>query len=179
MGLSLFTISCLLSIHVAKSQTTPDSITSKTLYGSVGESVEISLYFSVNTVEIKFNGPNEYFYGIGFNATDMNGTYAIIVVGNSGQIKERQLGLNAPGVQLKSSITVTSNTVTNGVRSVALQRDMTANDAQYYAFQPKVDQTLDIIYCYGTTAAVQYHGPARNTTTLSFNAPKKKMEYSK
>ena len=174
MILSFVAVSLLLFYGVV-SQSTPDSVASKSLYESVGESVEISLYFALNTAEIKFNGPNQYFYGIGFNATDMNGTYAIIVVGNSGEIEERQLGLNAPGVALKSSITVTSNTVTNGVRSVVLTRNMTAPNDQYYSFQTKVDQDFDIIYCYGTTADVQYHGPARNATMLTFGAPKSKM----
>ena len=59
----------------------PDSVSSATLYNDVAETLQVSLYFASDQVEIKFNGPNEYFHGIGFNATQMNNTYAIIIVG--------------------------------------------------------------------------------------------------
>ena len=149
---------------------TPDSVASATLYGDVGETLQVSLYFATNEVEIKFNGPNQYFHGIGFNGTAMNNTYAIIVVGESTDIEERRLGLNAPGTLLKPSITVISNSVNNNIREVVLTRNMTGLSDEYYSFQPDVSQVLNIIYCYGTTPQVQYHGPARNTTTIKFSA---------
>lgn len=161
----------LLLIVVATNslKASPDSVASATLYGDVGETLKVSLYFSSSQVEIEFNGPNEYFHGIGFNGTEMENTYAIII--NASMIEERYLGLNAPGTLLDKSVTVVNNTVNNNIRQVILTRDMKGKTSQYYSFQPNVNQMLNIIYCYGTTGTVQYHGPARNTTTIKFAAP--------
>eukprot|EP00485_Elphidium_margaritaceum_P009915 CAMPEP_0202688360 /NCGR_PEP_ID=MMETSP1385-20130828/3883_1 /ASSEMBLY_ACC=CAM_ASM_000861 /TAXON_ID=933848 /ORGANISM="Elphidium margaritaceum" /LENGTH=181 /DNA_ID=CAMNT_0049343313 /DNA_START=10 /DNA_END=555 /DNA_ORIENTATION=+ len=150
---------------------TPDTVASAVLYEQVNLTVQISLYFDANEVEIVFQGPNEYFHGIGFDGVEMNGTYAILVVGASTELQERQLGLNAPGALLKPSIQVVSNTVSNNVRTVNVRRNMTGLNDEYYSFQRQANQELNIIYCYGTTPSIQYHGPQRNRTSIYFSPP--------
>ena len=46
-------------------------------------------------------GPDSVWYGVGFGASAMNNTYAIIVDGN-GNVNEQKLGNHNPGVALSS-----------------------------------------------------------------------------
>ena len=173
----------LLNYNVVISQ---DSMGTQLLFSnqqSPDQRVLIELFFNDTTelVKITYSGPSKVWYGIGFNATQMSYTYAIIIDGYNGTVSERQLGLNSPGQVLQSTTTIISNTVNNNIRTVKLKRNMTidknvANSNDYYTFQALKVQNFSIIYAYGNTPQIAYH-QNRSYDTFFMAPPAYFVEY--
>ena len=108
----------------------------------------------------------QVWFGIGFNASLMADTpYAIVVAGKTGAVSEHRLKNHEAGSLLPASVTVVSNTVADGVRTVVLSRGLKGASAQHYSFQPAA-LALDFIAAVGSGPAFAYH-KAKNTATLS------------
>lgn len=67
----------------------------------------------------------------------MKGTYAIVVEGSTGSVSERTLGDHDPGQQVPSSVTVLTNTVVAGVRTVTLSRALIGVSTGHFTFDAK------------------------------------------
>lgn len=85
--------------------------------------VRVSHDLRASTTTITLVGPAAVWYGVGFGLSVMKGSWAVIVEGN-GTVSERLLGDHVVGEQLPPSITVRSNTVQSGNRTVVLTRPM-------------------------------------------------------
>lgn len=149
---------------------TPSSQGSKTLFGNKNQTITISLYDDTSTAEIKFSGPDGVWYGVGFNNTMMNGTYAIIVDGY-GNVTERMLGYHQSGLLLTPTVTVTSDTTDDSGRTVVLTRSMTGKGAYYYTFDSSIS-SINLIYAFGNTPTLAQHqneniGAIQMTQSLS------------
>jgi len=81
--------------------------------------------------------------------------YAIIVDGN-GNVQERKLADHDPGTVLQSSVTVLSNTVTSGMRTVVLQRNIAGITPDHYSFSPSL-ATINFINALGATVDLTQH----------------------
>ena len=84
--------------------------------------------------------------------------YAIVCDGN-GDVTERKLSDQAPGVQLAPSVAVVSNTVTDGVRTVVVTRPLQGATAAYYTFD-RTQLSLNFISAIGMAASFGPHGDA-------------------
>ena len=86
--------------------------------------------------------------------------YAITIEGSSGSVVERRLGShdgkNPGGTVLKSSVTVVSNTVADGLRTVVLTRPLQGATTQHYTFDPHNLQ-IDFINAVGSSPKFAYH----------------------
>ena len=149
----------LLGIASVFGQTTPDTAGQQLLFDnaqSTDQQVNIELFFDDNLMQMTYSGPSTNWYGIGFNNTVMTFTYAIIIDGE-GNLQERQLGMNSPGMILPTTVEKLNDNVSNGVRTVKLSRPMIGNNSDYFTFTDEKIQNFSIIYAYGNTPTVAYH----------------------
>lgn len=119
--------------------------------------ISIAVHTEVPSVTtITLSGPATVWFGVGFNAGQMADLpYAIIVDGN-GEVSERKLADHGAGTVLNTTVTVVSNTVISGVRTVVLSRSTLINSLDYYAF-PTQPATIAFINAIGNTATLAYH----------------------
>lgn len=108
-----------------------------------------------NTVQISMRSPADVWYGIGFDAIRMGDQpYAIIVLGD-GSVQERQLGNYAAGSELNATVTKLQEEVSNGLRTVILQRAAAGKDFRYHSFISK--ESINYIWAYGPQSSFGYH----------------------
>jgi len=108
-----------------------------------------------NTVQILLRGPAGVWYGVGFDALRMGDQpYAIIVLGD-GSVQERQIGNYAAGSELDSTVTKLQEEVSNGLRTVVLQRASAGKDLRYHSFISK--ESINYIWAYGSQSSFGYH----------------------
>lgn len=133
--------------------------------GSVSSLLEISLRLDAKAgvATINLTGPANVWFGVGFNATQMaDKPYAIIVDG-SGNVTERRLGQHEAGSQIANSLTVVSNAVVSGRRSLVLTRALKGKTGQHHTFDPAA-LTMDLINAVGSGPAFAYHKDKTATT---------------
>lgn len=99
---------------------------------------------------ISMSGPSGVWFGVGFNAQAMADLPYAIIVNGSGQVEERKLGNHEAGRQLTSSVNITSNTVSNGQRTVVLTRPMKGLTADHFTFSPAEQSSLPLISAIGS-----------------------------
>jgi hypothetical protein len=81
--------------------------------------------------------------------------YAIIVEA-SGKVSERQLAKESPGTLLAPSISVVSEKVSAGVRTVVLTRRARGISKEHYSFQSET-LSINFINAVGSTPTLSYH----------------------
>ncbi|ETO03259.1 hypothetical protein RFI_34151 [Reticulomyxa filosa] len=97
---------------------------------------------------------NFSWYGIGFGNNIMNGTYAIVIDGY-GNVTERQLSNHNEGELLDVTVSIVSNDIINGVRTVQLNRKLSAMPP-YYDFSANYNN-IAIIFAYGQAPGLSQH----------------------
>jgi len=143
---------------MADSYTTTDEqmsyICGMTELNSANEiSVAFMFDYDAGEVTITMQGPSDQWFGVGFGASSMDGTYAIINEGNN-DISERKLGDHNSGSSLTNSFSTESYNVNGDIRTVVVTRDITGSDGDYYTFSTyAADDTLSLIW--GTTAGAE------------------------
>eukprot|EP00928_Gymnodinium_smaydae_P061805 TRINITY_DN4579_c0_g3_i1.p1 TRINITY_DN4579_c0_g3~~TRINITY_DN4579_c0_g3_i1.p1 ORF type:complete len:919 (+),score=147.86 TRINITY_DN4579_c0_g3_i1:333-2759(+) len=124
-------------------------------------------------VKLTITGPADVWFGVGLNATLMlDEPYAIVA--NDAGITEQKLGTcgdegaHCAVDQLAPSVTVVSNTVTSGKRTIVMTRPMQGKTKDYFTFDPTKDQTIRLITAVGHSQKFEHHqahGPAEITLT--------------
>jgi hypothetical protein len=71
-------------------------------------------------------------------------------------VTERVLGDHAAGIVLNTSVTVVTNTVSNGLRTVVMTRALKGLTPQHHDFDPQ-KLSLDFINAIGASSAFSYH----------------------
>jgi len=149
------------------------SVSGEILYASksllTGEDVNVVMDSAQGLVYIIYSGPTSAWHGIGFGASEMSGTYAVIIDGD-GSYQERKLGNHQEGTELTSSI-LYSNSVTSGSTiTTNLTRNMTGLSSSYYTFSTS-KTSVSIIYSLGSSSSFngQQH-KSESTGTLSFSS---------
>lgn len=136
---------------------------------SVGEvSIHLNMDEHANVVTIELSGPDRVWFGSGFGANEMSGTYSIVVDGQ-GKVSEHKLGDHAPGTVLQPSVKVLSSKVANGVRTVTLTRQIKMADyaGNYYDFDLTVT-SLPVISAVGSGPTFSYHKSHSTATVALF-----------
>ena len=111
-------------------------------------------------ITIVISGPSTVWFGVGFDAATMaEEPYAIIVDGN-GAVTERKLGEHSPGPLLKPTVSVLTNSVTQGIRTVVMTRPL-----QGMPFCSKAS-SLSVITAVGSTVELSYHAARTGASIL-------------
>jgi len=111
---------------------------------------------------ITMSGPANSWFGAGFNASAMADSPYTLVVNQDG-VTERKIGTcgseaeHCPGIQLPSSVTVLSNSVVGGVRTVVMTRALVGLSKDHYSFNPFSDETIIFISAVGSSQTFAYH----------------------
>jgi len=118
---------------------------------------------------ITISGPGSVWFGLAFNAHGMSEQPYTVIVDGSGNVTERKIGDHDAGVQLQpTQVTVVSNTVTAGVRTVVLRRAFRGATADHYTFDPTT-ASLPLLMAVGAGPQLAYH-KNRTTATMAIAA---------
>lgn len=138
---------------------------------------------STTSVQLKLTGPADKWFAVGFGTSTMcihmegdecpgGGPYAIIV--SDDRVEERKLDYHGPGFGLSSSITVHSNQVEDGIRTVHLSRPLQGATDKHYSFDAS-SSSIPLIMANGCSPKFGLHcghGP-NQVNLLPVNTPKK------
>ena len=124
----------------------------------MGAAVGVTLGLEINggngtaTITLTSADKEAHWYGAGFNASSMDGTYAIVVDG-AGAVTEHKLGDHNAGKVLGPSpgLVVVSQTAHDGVRTTVLQRPLAGASADHYTFTTAAS-TLQFVAARGSTS---------------------------
>ena len=156
----------------------PCATAGKKVASSVSEATAVTLMVELDTgangtVSITLKGPATAWFGVGFNAVDMaNSPYTLVV--NTSGVTEHKIGTcgseaeHCPGKMLAASITLVSNTVVGGVRTVVLTRPAKGASKDHYTFG--ADSTFNYIVAQGWDQTFAQH-KVHDQMTASFMEP--------
>jgi len=125
----------------------PGDITQKNVQGGVAT--------------ITASGPADVWFGVGFNASAMADSPYTLIMNASGVI-EQKIGTcgseaeHCPGDQLTSSITVLSNTVAGGTRTIVMTRAFQGKTKNHFSFSLNLP-SMSLITAVGQSATFAYH----------------------
>lgn len=127
----------------------------------VQSSLSLDLDQKGGNATITMVGPADKWFAVGFNATQMiDQPYAIVITGGSGKASEYKLGYHAAGTQLAGSVTVVSNSVEAGVRTVVLSRPLKGATPSHFSFGPAFSSTAAALPFISALGAGADFGPA-------------------
>ena len=124
---------------------------------------------------VTMTGPSAAWFAVGLNARVMSDKPYTLVANGSG-VYEQHLGTcgseaeHCPGDLLNASITLISNTVFNGVRTVKFTRPFAGASPFHYTFDMKNAPTIPFISAVGWDQVFAYH-KAHENGMLSFANP--------
>ena len=120
---------------------------------------QMSLHVDISdNAQITMTGPDDTWFGIGFNNTIMDGTYSIIATvdeNGTSHVEEWLLGRHQRGSLIDdTSIEIISDTLNSdtSVRTIVVQRPITGS---IYSF-PSIPTTIPIIASDGNEGDVEY-----------------------
>jgi hypothetical protein len=131
--------------------------------------IDLTIDTTLNTVAIVMTGPEAVWFGVGFEPlTHPSGatTYSIDALGglSAPTVQEWALGSFGPVGQLPDSLSVDSNTVSAGVRTVELSGLQAGVNYTY----PTIPTTIDISWAYGSGPDFAFHaGRGESSLTLT------------
>lgn len=129
---------------------------------------------------LTLKGPSDVWFGVGLGATTMclhpeadecpgGGPYTIIVNGDGAEgVMERKLDDHGPGAILQRSVTVVSNSVEAGIRTVVLTRPFQGLTDKHYTFNPRAP-SIPFISAKGSSLTFGFHN-GQDSQTLSLVA---------
>ena len=132
-------------------------------------SMHLDLDSHADKAQITLTGPDGVWFGVGINASAMADLPYTIIVNGSGEVMERKLADHDPGTQISTSVTIVSNSVVKGVRTIVLNRKMSGLTADHYTFSPAVESSIPFISAVGSGPAFAYH-KFKGAATLSLTA---------
>jgi hypothetical protein len=139
---------------------------SQTTNAGQNMSVDLTIDTILETVALTMTGPENVWFGVAFepfNHPTADSSYSVNVLGGASApgVEEWSLGRFGPGVQLPDTLSVDSNTVSAGVRTVQLSGPRAGAN---YTF-PDAPKTMDIGWAFGSGGAFAIHA-GRGETTL-------------
>ncbi|KAH3737860.1 uncharacterized protein LOC127850309 [Dreissena polymorpha] len=153
-----------LSATYNPTASTTQCSTSVQRYGTTAFEVGTKIGITLNSTMalITISGPDDVWFGVGFNATHMaDSPYTIII--NSDGVYERQIGTcgseaeHCPGDALDTSVTVVSTTVQDGKRTVVLSRPLKGKTSKHYTFDITNEAQIPFISAIGYSQKFDYH----------------------
>ena len=118
--------------------------------------ISVTINTETDTVDIVLIGPSDRWFGVGFGQSSMQG-YAIVASGAT-SVVEYRLVRGSQNIELSSMITIDSDMVDGGGRSISMRRARVGT-GDHYTF-PNSPGTIDIIWAFssGGSTTFGYHG---------------------
>lgn len=146
--------------------------------------VNVTVKLDGEQATITIVGPSDRWFGIALGSSTMcmhmdadecpdGGPYAIVISGEDYSVTERKLGFHGPGSVIDRSVTVVSNSVATGNRTVVLTRPLEGATSAHYTFDLS-NTSVPIITargCSPTFAQHCGHGPSE-LNFLAIGMPK-------
>jgi hypothetical protein len=131
--------------------------------------IDLTIDTTLETVAITMTGPEAVWFAVGFEPLNHSGeedTYSVVPLGGASapDVQEWNLGIRSEGTLLTDSLSVVSNNVSAGVRTVELSGPASTSAGANYSF-PTVPGTMNISWAYGRDPDFAYHA-GRGETTL-------------
>ena len=126
---------------------------------------------------IAITGPADVWFGVGLNATNMaDAPYTLIA--NASGVFEQKIGTcgseaeHCPGDRLATSVTLVSNTVVDGRRTIVVTRPFNGLTPKHYTFDASADApaTMNFLTAYGSSPVFAYHKAHHHATITLTNA---------
>ncbi|MDH4403514.1 MAG: T9SS type A sorting domain-containing protein [Flavobacterium sp.] len=155
-------IALFVGLNVSMAQTKSTGVVS--LNSSM--TLKIDMNSTNSTVTLTLTGPDNKWFGIGFNATSMGfGTDCLYY--STSLVDSVITGQGAPTTDASNEWIVSSNTVSGTTRSLVLTRNFAGGSGDYtFAYN---NNSLNVIWAYGSgTAMSQHAGTARGSSNLGF-----------
>ncbi|XP_071127367.1 uncharacterized protein [Mytilus edulis] len=151
-----------LTVYYNEFKSTKQCSTSSKRTGRANFDIGVSIKAAISeTSTISLTGPADAWFGVGFNATNMaNSPYTLIV--NSTGVFEQQIGTcgtgaeHCPGNPLEKSITLLSNSVSDGVRTAVVTRPLKGLTKKHYSFDA-INAQINLISAVGSSQVFAYH----------------------
>jgi len=128
---------------------------------AINTTLKVTLNATADLATIEVSGPSKNWFGIGLNAVEMDNSPWTLVSTPDG-IFEQQIGTcgseaeHCIGTLLNKSITVLSNTVVNGIRTVTVTRPLKGLTKAHYSFD-LARPTIPFITASGYSSTFGYH----------------------
>ena len=126
------------------------------LAGEAQSLVGFGLTVTNTTAQLTLTGPPDVWFGVGLFATTMDDLPYAIIVDGAGAVSERRMGNHAAGTLLPPTISVVSNAVSAGKRTVVLSRPAQGASSQYASFSMQ-DLEIPFINALGSTSELSVH----------------------
>ena len=150
--------------------------TGKETIKEAGQNVSVALDLDSKSqlATITLTGPSTRWFAVGFGARQMKDLpYTIVVEPPSSAktavstVTERKLADHAAGEQLPlpSMISLVSDSVKGGTRTVVMTRKLTGRSKDYFSFDAD-GGAIDVIMASGTSSKFSYHGAHRGGDSL-------------
>lgn len=123
---------------------------------SLGTTLEMTVSSTTKQVQITLTGPSTVWFGAGFYAQSMEDAPYTLIVDGTGAVTERRMANHAIGRLLKATVTVLSNKVTAGMRTIVLTRSAISKSLDYANFT-MTGLEVPFISAVGSTSALSYH----------------------
>merc|ERR1719348_1759266 len=127
-------------------------------------SMSLTVDSSESLATIKILGPKDKWFAVSFGSPQFSMAdlpYTIVVDGK-GNVEERKLGNHSPGSVLTSMVRVTSNSVTDGKRTVIMNRPLKGATEDHYSFSIS-DSSIPMLAASGQGSSFAYHGSKTRT----------------
>eukprot|EP01084_Bolivina_argentea_P001002 1847_1 len=166
-------ISCTKLISI-KATNYESSIASTTLTTEGAMSMELVISDSDDMVTLTVTGPVTLYYSIGIGSCYMVDSWSVVMLGEDEDDTtpfEQLLGKDSAGTTLTSTFDVTEDTTSGLLRTVVLERAISTvvDEDSYYSFTTD-DESIEVMWAYGTGSAYENHGSdQRGCTELTFS----------
>jgi len=121
--------------------------------------VQFDVNGTTNKVTMTMVGPSTVWLAVGLDATGMGSTGKDVILYDDSGLKDCNLtgGTNAPNLDASQDWTQSSNTVSNGVRTIIATRDLNTSDSNDYVFTTASGTSLPMLWAKGSSLSLAYH----------------------
>lgn len=130
----------------------------------INTTLEFDIDNDDSKVTITLTGPENRWFGVGFNTTFMEDGTDVIYVSNGELFDAYLTGQGNPSIDGDNNLTLISNSIDDGKRTVIIERPLNTGDANDYIFPSEVSEDFNVIYANGvsaTSSSLGYHGGNR------------------
>ena len=136
-----------------------------------GFTVQFDVNGTTNLVTMTMTLPENDWLAIGLDASGMGSSNKDVIVYDSSGIQDRYLnGYATPPLDSTQDWAISSNTVSNSVRTVIATRTLNTGDNKDYVFTTSEVSFLPMIWAKGS-GTLGYHGSNKGVTSTSLGTP--------
>ncbi|MBZ4041890.1 T9SS type A sorting domain-containing protein [Flavobacterium hibisci] len=160
-------ITLLTLLAIGISSFAQQKSTGDVTFGTSGITANLTLNNTTQKATLKLIGPSDRWFGLEFGSfaagEGMSDGHDLVYANGTTLVDARQTGLgDPPSTDASQSWTVTSNTVTSGIRTIIAERNFSTGDTNDYTFN-YANTTIDFVWAKRSNASytIGNHGGNR------------------